>query len=513
MKILTEFSPSFIPSKNNIVHGALLLTQTIINQWIQDDEIELLLNTAVEKEKVLSYIHNINPKKTVQITSSNLAKAITRFNPDIIYTATCSATYLKLRNYLKRPIPCINTIHTLGTTKTYTQLLSFIEHSTKHDILICPTEAVKTTAKKIIKQHYKTPPVTLVTIPHGIDIKKYTPTKNKALLKKSLKLPQNSLIFSSITRLNPLTKMDIYPLIKCFQTICKEHPNIILLFVGQAHHQRYIKEIKQWIKTQKLQKNIRFITKPNQEKIEHYYQLSDVSLSLADNPAETFCLTPIEAMACEIPIILSKLSCQKHHIINGKEGFYIDIYSTSHINLMQEGLSGSTQDYGIKTIESFVFDKQQLINDVKKLVKNPQLRQHMGKNGRTRVKKYFSLEKMLENYTTLFKKMIKKKPNAMRFPKSKLILSTQLLSHQASKLVTQRTIFQLSDYGQNVVTGKDVFVIFEAYTETYTQMKKYLAPLLSGPKSVKTLLDPSDPSEGYAHLLFLFKHDLIAIKK
>ena len=63
MKILTEFSPSFIPSKNNIVHGALLLTQTIINQWIQDDEIELLLNTAVEKEKVLSYIHNINPKK------------------------------------------------------------------------------------------------------------------------------------------------------------------------------------------------------------------------------------------------------------------------------------------------------------------------------------------------------------------------------------------------------------------------------------------------------------------
>ena len=51
MRGKTGFSSSFIPSKNNIVHGAIFLERTIINTWIQDDEMALILYTAVEKEK------------------------------------------------------------------------------------------------------------------------------------------------------------------------------------------------------------------------------------------------------------------------------------------------------------------------------------------------------------------------------------------------------------------------------------------------------------------------------
>ena len=50
---------------------------------------------------------------------------------------------------------------------------------------------------------------------------------------------------------------------------------------------------------------------------------------------------------------------------------------------------------------------------------------------------------------------------AVEKEKPKLLLSTQLLSHQASKLITQHTIFQLSNYGQDVVTGKDEFIILK----------------------------------------------------
>ena len=76
--------------------------------------------------------------------------------------------------------------------------------------------------------------------------------------------------------------------------------------------------------TQKtFRSDIRFLHVDGREMdaVDDVYAASDVFISLSDNIQETFGITPIEAMASGLPVIVSDWDGYRHSVRDGIDGF------------------------------------------------------------------------------------------------------------------------------------------------------------------------------------------------
>ena len=122
---------------------------------------------------------------------------------------------------------------------------------------------------------------------------------------------------------------------------------------------------------------------------------SDIFLSLVDNIQETFGITPLEAMAAGLPVVVSDWDGYRATVRDGVEGFLIPT------------LGGATSDLGVSMINRHLFEVasyQAYVGEVAQytavhvgrtaealtqLARSPELRRRMGAAGRERVRTAF----------------------------------------------------------------------------------------------------------------------------
>lgn len=134
---------------------------------------------------------------------------------------------------------------------------------------------------------------------------------------------------------------------------------------------------------------------------------ADVFCSLADNIQETFGITPIEAMAAGLPVVVSDWDGYRDTVRDGIDGFRIPTL------MAQAGLGGDLANrytLGIDTYDSYCgYSSSFVAVDVKRtaeaftsLFRSAVLRQRMGEAGRLRARTAFDWKVIIPRYQELW---------------------------------------------------------------------------------------------------------------
>ncbi len=134
---------------------------------------------------------------------------------------------------------------------------------------------------------------------------------------------------------------------------------------------------------------------------------ADVFCSLSDNIQETFGITPIEAMATGIPVVVSDWDGYKDTVRNGVDGFRIPTHmpqANLGIDLaLRHALEVDTYDmYCGHTCSLVAVDVQAAAAAFEKLFNSPDLRKKMGAAGQERARALYDWKPIVGEYETLW---------------------------------------------------------------------------------------------------------------
>lgn len=172
----------------------------------------------------------------------------------------------------------------------------------KPDLLIVPSENI---AEMLSWQKIKTKKK---VIHLGVDTKKFIPPRNKLETKKNLGIDPDCFVIGHHGRI--AREKDLLTLLRAYILIKKEHPKTILIIVGDG-----VESIK------KKLASVQGVRLPGStNNVIPFLQAMDVYC--LTSLTETTSLTTLEAMACGVPIISTKVGFVRDYIKNGFNGLF-----------------------------------------------------------------------------------------------------------------------------------------------------------------------------------------------
>ena len=140
---------------------------------------------------------------------------------------------------------------------------------------------------------------------------------------------------------------------------------------------------------------VRFVGGDDRRRIGALWAGADAFISLVDNIQETFGITPVEAMAAGLPVIVSDWDGYRYTVRDGEEGFLIPTLlgpaghlgygMTTRHTLMLDGY----QTYAGTVAQHTAVHIGRTAEALAALIRSPDLRRRMGEAGRARVRSTF----------------------------------------------------------------------------------------------------------------------------
>lgn len=150
---------------------------------------------------------------------------------------------------------------------------------------------------------------------------------------------------------------------------------------------------------------------------EQIWYAADVFTSLSDNIQETFGLTPIEAMAAGLPLVISDWNGYRDTVRHGQDGFLVPTF-------MPPAGAGeeiaARFDAGADTYDRYIAHQSQCTAvDVAKcaehyyeLIQRPELRHQLGESGRVRAREVFAWRRIIGQYQQLWQELASRRKRA-----------------------------------------------------------------------------------------------------
>lgn len=311
--------------------------------------------------------------------------------------------------------------HTLSSHSAIDQISSLVLPPFQPwDALICTSTAAQTMIKQLHEETreywakttgaHKFVDIQLPVIPLGINTADFGCTEDqKMAARQNLGIEPDEVVFLFAGRLTFHAKANPAPMYQALQKISGNHKVVCLeagIFPNEGVHNAYKAAQAQ------LAPEVKFIwADGNQEaKYKMAWHAADVFVSLADNIQETFGITPLEAMASGLPVVVSDWDGYKDTVPHGEVGFRIPTYtapSGSGVDLaLRHSLSVINYDLyiGSTSLSTFV-DTTHLQIAFDALASNKNLRIEMGKKAQLITKQKFDLAQILKSYEELSKNL------------------------------------------------------------------------------------------------------------
>ena len=191
-------------------------------------------------------------------------------------------------------------------------------HSSYTKKLISRMDAVIATSQK--SANYLEIPH--VIIHHGIDTKIFKPASNKVALRRELDLPDGKLV-GCFGRIRPQKGVDIF--IEVMINVCAQDPEVVGIVCGQttSEHKEFDANIKARVSNAGLSDRILFLGTQPSNRLPLLFAALDIYIAPQRN--EGFGLTPLEAMACGIPVIATTAGAFEEMVLEGKTGHIVKI--------------------------------------------------------------------------------------------------------------------------------------------------------------------------------------------
>lgn len=302
------------------------------------------------------------------VLATKMAEVTTRFDLDILHVHYAIphsiSAYLAKMMLSDRRIPFVTTLHgtditLVGSDRSYLPITRFgIEQS---DTVTAVSEYLK--ARTIDEFRIGRP---IEVIPNFVDCNVYGRSTDASLRNRFAEPGQA--IFIHISNFRPVKRVE--DVVSVFARVRKEAP-AKLLMVGDGPD----RPKAEWLASiQGVEDDVLFLGKQND--MAPLLSISDVLL--LPSADESFGLVALEAMACEVPVIATRVGGIPEVVHSEEDGFLCEL---GDVPAMAEA--------GIR------------------LVREPNLREKMGTAARLHARKDFCATKMVERYEDLYKRTIR----------------------------------------------------------------------------------------------------------
>ncbi len=211
----------------------------------------------------------------------------------------------------------------------------------------------------------------LSCIPSAVDTQEYKPTCHNTWFLKEFSLSKGNTVVGMIAQFIP--RKGHHLILEIASHLTPRYPNTIFLLFGKG---KLREEIKKEIKKRHLQEKVRICG--FRKDMPRIIPCLDILI----HPAymEGLGVSLLQASACEVPIIASRVGGIPEIVRNGENGILVEAGNW-------KGFSQATE----------------------MLLKNKEIRIQMGKKGREIVKKYFSIPAMVDKYIKIYKETLEER--------------------------------------------------------------------------------------------------------
>lgn len=252
----------------------------------------------------------------------------------------------------------------------------------------------------------------LPIIPFGIHTKDFAfSTQEKQTARLSLKALDEEVLVLFAGRLSFHAKAHPYPMLTALEKaaqiskkkvcllLCGQFPNDAIKNAFIQGAQRYAPSIRtQWIDGKSSQA------------YRQAWAASDLFISLSDNLQETFGITPVEAMASGLPVLVSDWDGYKDTVIDCETGFRITSWmpppnlGSALAASFEMGTINYDQYIGIACLDVSL-DQLQLIDRLTMLIQSPQMRAQMGAAGQKRARLVYDWQVVMKDHMKLWESL------------------------------------------------------------------------------------------------------------
>lgn len=220
-------------------------------------------------------------------------------------------------------VPHVTTFHTLAKTKMRAragEMETQLRISTEGEIMnSVDVVVVSTEEEKIDITHmYNIPNHKISVIPAGVDLDLFQPT-DKVLARRRLGLEIDSKIVLSVGRIEPLKGLDL--LLRAMAGFLDSTDARLVVVGGNLEDDREMEILRLLAEDLCITDKIFFTGAVKQSEIPFYLNAADVFVMPSYH--ESFGLAALEAMACGVPVVASRVGGLKTFIKNGETGYLI----------------------------------------------------------------------------------------------------------------------------------------------------------------------------------------------
>jgi mannosyltransferase len=214
-------------------------------------------------------------------------------------------------------------------------------------------------------------------IRHGIDADQFRPVAEKAALRRRLGLPEHALLIGCYGRIRPQKGNDIF--VDALLETLPRHPQACGIIMGGVTEpfRPFVEDLRDRIAAAGLADRLLILPEAPNWEITAYFQALD--LYVAPQRWEGFGLTPLEAMACGVPVVATRVGAFEELIADGETGILVEVE-----------------------------DRAAIAAALDRLLSDADLRQDWAIAGRARVEAQFRLEGEAEAIVAVYRDLLRR---------------------------------------------------------------------------------------------------------
>jgi alpha-maltose-1-phosphate synthase len=311
-------------------------------------------------------------------------------------------------------------VHTMSGSQTMALVRDCMTApSQKWDAIICPSTAIRDVVAGLWASWgdylgARTGasfdcPMQLPVIPLGIDAERFqTDGSRRNAQRSALDAPENAIVILCHGRMSFAFKQHPAPVLLAAEQTAKAVGNPVhLVFSGYFHPESFEADFRETAAAVCQNATVTFVGNDDPKFPDGLWAGADFFVSLSDNIQESFGLTPIEAMAAGLPVVISDWDGYRDAVAHGQQGFKIPTVMApagdgvaladrfaGGIDVYGEYLAGvslSTSVDVAATTDAFVA-----------LAENEDLRRRMGAAGRARARDIYDWRQIIPRYEALW---------------------------------------------------------------------------------------------------------------
>lgn len=324
--------------------------------------------------------------------------------------------------------------HSLSTESVLDSLGDYLTAPVEAwDALICTTKTGKLAVQRLLAdwgeylgQRFRCPPpatpVQMPVIPLGVDADAFAPRPDDPAMRHELRqrfgIGDDNVAFLFVGRLSFYEKAHPMPMYLGLEAAAKRTGRTVhLIQAGRFPSDGVRGQFEDGASRFCPSIRSHFVSGDDPIVRRDLWRSADVFVSLSDNIQETFGLTPVEAMAAGLPVVVSDWDGYRDTVRNGVDGITVPTLSAP---------AGAGEEIAfrfcsrIANYDSFVGDTSQCAavdvaaaaDAFTALIENPDLRRRMGDSGRARVLDTFDWRIVMAAYHDLWRELGERRAKA-----------------------------------------------------------------------------------------------------